>query len=119
VRLLIDEMYPATIATQLRRHGHDASAVTERPELRSLADAALFDIAQQERRTIVTENIADFIPLADDADQRGHSHYGLALVDPAKYPRGNRRTVGRLVTELSRLLDDRPDDEPRSARDWV
>jgi hypothetical protein len=119
VRLLIDEMYPATIAAQLRRRGHDASAVTERPELRSLADAALFEIAQRERRAIVTENIADFIPQADDADQRSHPHHGLALVDPAKYPRGNRRTVGRLVTELSRLLDTRPDDEPRSARDWV
>jgi predicted nuclease of predicted toxin-antitoxin system len=119
VRLLIDEMYPATIAEQLRRRGHDASAVTERSELRSLADAAMFDIAQQERRAIVTENIADFIPLADDADQRGHPHHGLTLVDPAKYPRGNRRTVGRLVTELSRLLDARADDEPHNARDWV
>jgi predicted nuclease of predicted toxin-antitoxin system len=119
VRVLIDEMCPPAIAEQLRRRGHDVSAVTELPEFRSLSDAALFVIAQQQRRAVVTENIADFVPLADDADQRGQPHHGLALVDPAKYPHGNERTVGRLVTELSRLLDARPDDEPRSARDWV
>jgi len=119
VKLLIDEMYPAVIAEQVRRRGHDATAVTERHELRALSDGAIFRLCQQERRAVVTENVADFIPLADDADQRGEPHHGLVLVDPAKYPRGNRRTIGRLVTALDGLLADRPGDQPRSGRDWL
>jgi predicted nuclease of predicted toxin-antitoxin system len=62
LRLLLDEMCPAAVADQLRGRGHEVSAITERPELRSLPDADLFAVAQQERRAVVTENIADFIP---------------------------------------------------------
>jgi Domain of unknown function (DUF5615) len=119
LRLLIDEMYPAAIAEQLRRRGHDASTVTESAELRSQADSAIFALAQRERRAVVTENVSDFIPLADDADQRDQPHHGLVLVDPAKYRRGSRRTIGRLVTALDRLLAAVPDDEARSLRDWL
>lgn len=71
MRLLLDEMYPAALADQLRNRGHDVSAVTERREFRSLPDADLFAVAQQERRALVTENIADFIPIVVGADERG------------------------------------------------
>lgn len=119
MRLLIDEMYPAAIAQQLRYRGCDVSAVTELTELRSLADAAVFAIAQLEHRAVVTENVADFIPLADAADQRGEPHHGLILLDPAKFPRGSRRMIGRLVTELHNLADAYPDDKPRNVRHWL
>ncbi len=119
MRLLIDEMYPAMVAEQLRRRGYDVSAVTERIELRSLADSALFALAQQERRAIVTENVADFVPLADAADQRGQPHHGLILIDPAKFPRGSRRTIGRVVTELGVVLDIYAKDKPKSLRHWL
>lgn len=119
MRLLIDEMYPAAIAQQLRYRGRDVSAVTERTELRSLADSAVFAIAQLERRAVVTENVADFIPLADAADQRGEPHHGLVLIDPAKFPRGSRRMIGRLVTELHKLMDTYLDDKPRNVRHWL
>lgn len=119
MRLLIDEMYPSAIAEQLRGRGHDASAVVERHELRASSDAALFALAQQERRAVVTENVGDFVVLASLADQRAEPHHGLVLVDPVKYPQGNQRTIGRLVRTLDALLADRPDDRPHSARDWV
>jgi hypothetical protein len=112
-------MYPAAIAEQLRGRGHDVDAVTARAELRSLPDTDLFAAAQHERRAIVTENIGDFSSIADAADQRRHTHHGLILVDPAKYPRGNRRTIGRLVTQLDRLLQDHPRDDATSLRHWV
>jgi len=112
-------MYPTAIAEQLRERGHEVAAVTERTELRALPDAAIFDVAQQERRVVMTENIADFSGLADHADQRGQSHHGLVLVDPAKYPRGQHRTLGRLVTELDTLLRAHPTQEPTSVRHWL
>ena len=112
-------MYPAVVAEQLRRRGRDVNAVTERMELRSVADAALFAFAQQERRAIATENVADFVPLADAADQRGQPHHGLILIDPAKFPRGSRRTVGRLVTALGKVFEIYADEKPRSIRHWL
>jgi predicted nuclease of predicted toxin-antitoxin system len=119
LRLLLDEMDPSAVAEQLRHRGYDVSAVTERSDLRSLDDPALFGLAQQERRAIVTENIADFIPLADAADQRGQRHQGLILIDPAKFPRGNQWTIGRLVAELEAVLKAYADDKPRNIRHWL
>lgn len=112
-------MYPAAIAEQLRGRGHDVDAVTARAELRSLPDAEVFAAAQAERRAVVSENIGDFSSIADAADQRGQGHHGLILIDPAKYPRGNRRTIGRLVTQLDRVLADHPRDEATSLRHWL
>jgi predicted nuclease of predicted toxin-antitoxin system len=119
LKLLLDEMYPPTIAEQLRAHGHDVDAVTARAELRALADDSIFAAAQQQQRAVVTENVGDFCPIADAADQRGLPHHGLILVDPAKFPRGNPRTIGRMVTELDRLLNDHRGDEPTSLRWWL
>lgn len=119
MKLLLDEMYPPAIAEQLRARGHDVDAVTARAELRSLPDDAIFATAQQEHRAVVTENIGDFCPIADAADLRGLPHHGLILVDPAQYARGNPRTIGRMVTELDRLLNGHRGDEPTSLRWWL
>jgi predicted nuclease of predicted toxin-antitoxin system len=119
LRLLLDEMYPTAIADQLRRRGHDVEAVTARPALRSLSDVDLFAAAQAERRVVVTENIGDFSAIVTTADQRGTPHHGLVLVDSAKYQRGNRRTVGRMVRRLDTLLRGHPLDEATGMRHWL
>ena len=119
MRLLLDEMYPVTLAQQLHRRGHDVSAVVGRPELRALPDADVFAAAQAEGRAVVTENIADFSGIADAADQRGVVHFGLVLIDPVKYPRGQLRTIGRLVTEIDRLLTQHPGDHATGRRHWL
>ncbi len=119
MRLLVDEMYPPAIAAQLRERGGDVEAVTERRELRALADTDIFALAQQEQRAIVTENIADFSVIADGYDQRGHAHYGLVLVPPSSYPRGRASTIGRMVTELDRLLGEHIETKPTSMRHWL
>ncbi len=79
----------------------------------------MFAAAQQERRAVATENIADFIPLAGDADRRGELRHGLVLIDPMRDPGGARWTLGRLVTELDRALGAHPADEPSSIRYWL
>lgn len=119
LKLLIDEMYPPAIAEQLRDRTHDAEAVTERSELRALADADVFALAQQERRAVVTENIDDFSVIATGYDQRGKAHHGLVLVPPGSYPRGRAGTIGRMVTELDGLLAEHPGTTPTSMRHWL
>ena len=112
-------MYPQSIAEQLRRRGHDAIAVTEHPELRALADEEIFAVAQEKHRAVMTENIADFVPLADRADLRSQPHHGLVLVDPAKYRRGSPRTTGRIVEALDALLVEYSSQDATSARHWL
>lgn len=119
MKLLLDEMYPPSIAEQLGRKGHDAHAVTARPELRSLSDAELFARAQDEHRAVVTENVDDFCRIADERDRGNKPHYDLVLVNPARYPRAANRTVDLMVTALDRLVTGRPGDDPDSRRDWL
>lgn len=119
MKLLIDEMYPPSIAEQLRDRKHDVEAVTERAELRALADAGLFTLAQQEQRAVVTENIADFSVIVDVCDQRGQAHFGLVLVPATRYPRGRSGTIGHMAAELDRLLGEHPEETPTSLRHWL
>lgn len=119
MKLLVDEMYPPALALQIRDRGHDAIAVAERAELRSRPDPAVFEAAQTERRTVVTENIRDYVPLAAEWDRRGRLHHGLVLVHRGRYPRGAAGTIGRMVTELDRLLNEHPTDEPTSLWHWL
>jgi hypothetical protein len=119
LRLLLDEMYPAAIADALRARGHDAVAVVERPELRSGSDADVFAAAQTEGRTVVTENVADFVPIANDHDARSKAHHGLVLVHPVRYPRGHPRTIGAMVTALDELASRSPEHDPTGRRDWL
>ena len=119
LRFLLDEMYPHAIAEGLRRRGHDAVAVTERPDLRTLADGDLFTVAQGERRAVVTENVADFTPLAGSYDARGTAHFGVVLIPAGTCPRGSPRTIGRMVSALDRLAGRFVADQPTSLRHWL
>jgi len=107
LRLILDEMYSPAIAQQLRRRGHDVEAITERPDLRAMPDDEVFAAAQTEGRTVVTENIADFIRASHAWEERDRPHHGLVLVDPRTFPRGSAATLGRMVTALEALLADR------------
>ncbi len=119
MRLLLDEMYPAAVAEGLRARGHDVVAVVERPELRNLPDDELFAAAQEQRRTVVTENVRDFVPLANDRDARGVLHHGIVLVHPRAHPRGNPRTIGALVVALDAHAAQLATEQPTSLRHWL
>jgi len=119
VKLRLDEMYSHVVAEQLRARGHDADAVVEHAELRGRADTDIFALAQTEQRAVVTEDIADLSVIADDYDQRGHVHYGLVFVDRGRFPRASPGTIGRMVTELERLLEEHPETTPTSLRYWL
>jgi hypothetical protein len=119
VRLLLDEMYPATIAEGLRERGHDAVAVVERPELRNVPDDELFALAQAEQRVVVTENVRDFVPIVNDHDLRGDAHHGVVLVNPRRYVRGSPRTVGAMVRALDVLAGTLSSARPTSVRHWL
>jgi predicted nuclease of predicted toxin-antitoxin system len=104
--LLLDEMFPASVAEGLRRRGVDAVAIQELPPLRGLADREVFVAAQLDRRCVVSENIGDFVRVeAAWRSEHDAPHHGLILVAPGVFPRHHRRVVGRLVDALARTAE--------------
>jgi hypothetical protein len=119
VKLLLDESYPRAIASALREQGHDVIAIQEEPSLRGLPDPALFEVARELGRALVTENVAHFIPLDAQVHARGGSHHGLVLTSYQGKSRRYERFVQDLVPALARLLERYPSDEAGSLVHWL
>jgi predicted nuclease of predicted toxin-antitoxin system len=110
LRLLLDEMYPATVAEQLRTRGHDVISLHV-PEYRSLEgapDDEVFVAAIAAMRVLVTENVPDFRRLEADALAKGEPCPSLIFTTNREFPRGNAATIGRLVLALDALLLAKP-----------
>jgi hypothetical protein len=103
VRLLLDEHYSPKIAAELRKHRHDVVSATERDDLRGLADREFWNLASAEGRALMTENVADFMPLVREAAAEGRRHSGVVFTSPRSLPRGPR-TIGLFVKSLGSLL---------------
>ena len=74
--LLLDEMYPPSLAEKLRAQGHDVvAALTVEVGLASRSDDDVLAWAARNRRCVVTENIRDFARLAPIMP-----HAGIILV---------------------------------------
>lgn len=119
LKLLLDEMFPAAIATALRTDGYDVIAVQEDNDLRESSDPALFATAQRLERTIVTENVKDFLPL--DAESHAHTqpHWGLVFTTNQSFPRHHDRLIGAMIRALGALLDEQPSHRAVSAIHWL
>lgn len=104
MKLLLDEMWSPQAAVQLRERGHNVVAVLERTDLQGMNDILLFDVAQEEQRTLVTENVGDFRIVAMTAIEQGHHHHGLIFTTNSRFPRRDDRTIGRLVIALHEIL---------------
>jgi Domain of unknown function (DUF5615) len=107
VKLLLDEMMSAVVAEQLRGRDRDVEAVSERRELRGLADEELFEHAQTAERTAVTYNRDDFLELDRRFRGQDRSHSGIVLLNPRRFPQGTA-SLGPLVTSLDRLMTEGP-----------
>jgi len=110
VKVLLDEMYSPTVAKMLRELGHDAISAHERPDLQRAPDTVIFETMRLESRAIVTNNIRDFIPLAQTALLQDRSFAGLILTTDRTFPR-SRNTTGILARSLAELIRACPADD--------
>lgn len=110
MRLLLDEHYSPTIASELRERGHDVASVAERDDLRGLGDRELWGFASAEGRALMTETVADFMPLVREAAAQGERHFGVVFTSPRSLPRGPR-TIGVYVDRLDSFLRNCPADD--------
>jgi hypothetical protein len=120
LRLLLDEHFSPEIARQLRSRGHDVLAVKERAELIGRPDRVHFASIPEQRRAIVTQDLADFRPLLAEALRSGTKTYGLVCV-PARVSL-SRKAIGSVVDTLEKLLQQNPGDEDlidRGGETWL
>lgn len=109
MRLALDHHYSPRIAGSLRERGRDVVAAFEQ-DWHTLDDEALLEACAAERRTLVTNNVADFAVLAREWAAEGRTHHGLVLTSDASLPR-TTRTIGRYVAALDGLMADHPGDD--------
>ncbi len=105
MRLLLNEMWSAEIARQLRRRGVDVVAATERPRrYRGVPDDVVFERAQEDGRAIVTDNLQDFARLVAEAAGRGEEHHGVVFAVRPTFDRARPGVVGEMVRALAALV---------------
>jgi hypothetical protein len=119
VRLCLDEHYSIRIATELRDRGHDVDCVKERAVLVSLGDDELLALLINERRALLTENVADFAPIIQRLVTAAESHYGIVYTSNATMPR-SRNTIGLYVQAIDALMRRYPgDDDFVNGTEWL
>ena len=108
MKLLLDEMYSATIAEQLRSRGYDVVSIhdPDHRDLEGAPDEEVFVRAVAKGRAVVTENVPDFRRLEAAALADGAPCPGLIYTTNRQFPRGNPATAGRMVLALAELLTD-------------
>ena len=102
--ILLDEMFSAAIADQLRAKGHDALAVVADPALVAQPDEHILARATALGRALVTANIKDFMPLDAQYRAGGQTHAGLILVSNKTFAQDRTYTTA-ITSALSALLD--------------
>jgi hypothetical protein len=111
VKLLLDEMWTPTIAIELRERAFDVIAVNEpvhASRYAGVTDDMVFARAQDDGRTIVTDNVADYERARLDWESRGVAHHGViyALNPPFNRHRGDS-VIGDMVRALQQFLRSR------------
>jgi Domain of unknown function (DUF5615) len=103
IRLLLDEMFSPDIAVDLVKRGHDVTAVAADPGMAGLSDDQILELAADDQRCLVTENVSDFEPLRRAWNAQGRSHAGLVYSSPRRFPR-DRQFTGAIVTALEQMI---------------
>lgn len=116
MKLLLDDMYSPDVAERLRTRGHDAIAIRERPELLAMSDHELFAAMAEEDRTIVTNNVIDFVPLYRRALAEGSLQAALFLTSDRSMPR-TRAGIGRFVSMLEEFVTTEPEASSSTSAD--
>ena len=114
MRLLLDEHFSYLIARGLRADGYDVQAASELG-LTGMPDERLLEIAAQMDCVLVTNNVRDFVMIEREWAAAGEVHQGIIYTVDHSAPRALNQ-MGELLSRLTRLLDDHPDDDALRGR---
>jgi predicted nuclease of predicted toxin-antitoxin system len=104
VKILVDEMYPSSVAEALRAISIEATTVAAL-RLAGASDAEVFGAAVDGGYAVLTENVADFARIAAEHCTAGRQHPGVLI---ALSSRSSRRPVGLqpLVAAIQAVADE-------------
>ena len=105
MRLLLDEMYPAVLAEQLRVRGHDVASLRDSDyrELEGQADEDIWASAIANERALVTENVGDFRRVEALALARCEPTTQLILTTDRSSPAATRKPSAASCSPLTRF----------------
>jgi hypothetical protein len=108
LKLLLDEMYPASLAEALRAIDLTVSTVAELG-LAGSSDPEVFAAAVTGTYAVLTENVADFTRIAAEHVAAGQHHSGLLIAFSSRF---SRRPAGIsvLVASIRFIADQELDD---------
>jgi Domain of unknown function (DUF5615) len=109
LKLLLDEMYPPALARTLQAVGIDAITIIELGMTGS-ADPDVFAYAVRQNRTVLTENVADFVSIAAQHSTTGVHHPGLLIALSNRFsrrPAGHGRLLIAIQAHQTEDLSDR------------
>lgn len=109
MKLALDNHYSPAIARALADQGLDVVTAVGKG-WQTEPDGSLLDLCRGERRALLTNNVADFVALANDWRATGRTHSGLIFTADAALPR-TRATIGTFVRLLGDLMRANPDDD--------
>jgi predicted nuclease of predicted toxin-antitoxin system len=109
VKLLLDEMYSASLAEALRTAGIDAVTVAD-VGLAGRSDLDVFAAAAAEAYVLLTENVADFARIAADHLSAGQHHPSVLIALSSRFsrrPSGRGALVAAVLETADEPLEDR------------
>ncbi|MHB1525269.1 MAG: DUF5615 family PIN-like protein [Candidatus Dormibacteria bacterium] len=109
MKLLLDEMYPPALAAALRAGGLDASTVGELG-LGGRSDPDVLVAAEADGYVLLTENVADFAPLAAEHLTTGRHHPGVLIALSSRFsrrPSGINAIAAAVRSVANEHLEDR------------
>lgn len=115
MKLLLDKMHAPNIAVDLAGEAFDVVAVAAQSDLRGMADEELLTYAATDRRALVTENVADFMPLATQWATEQKTHSGLIFTNPKRFNRSTLAYPRNLIASLREFLTD----PPITGKSWI
>ena len=101
-------MHAPGIADSLTEESFDVVAVAAEPVLRGMTDEDLLTYATNHERVLVTENVADFMPLAAQWAGAGKAHAGLIFTNPRRFNRATLAYPGNVIAALREFLTRQP-----------
>lgn len=101
MKILVDEMYPSTVAEALQSTGTEAITVTDL-RLAGASDKEVFDAAVTGGYCVLTENVGDFTRIAAEHSTAGGHHHGVLIALSSRFSR-RPAGIGPLIAVIQAI----------------
>ncbi len=101
MKILVDEMYPPTVAKPLRAAGIEATTVADL-RLAGASDPEVFGAAVAGGYCVLTENVGDFTRLAAEHSTSGAHHHGVLIALSSRFSR-RPAGIGPLIAAIQAI----------------